>query len=150
MEYGDIGSDNGLSPGWYQAIIWTNTGLMSIGTIGTNFNEVVIEIQAFSFKKMHLKMLSGKWRPFCLGLNVKCIFLCTPGPRPNKANGIHCYVLCNVSQILNFSRVYDLHSNPYYISIKCTCYDFFNCDIVLDLFVVQYQKSPLYFRYCWG
>ena len=23
-----------------------------------------------SFKKMHLKMLSAKWRPFCLGLNV--------------------------------------------------------------------------------
>ena len=24
----------------------------------------------FSLKKMHLKMSSGKWRPFCLGLNV--------------------------------------------------------------------------------
>ena len=28
------------------------------------------EIHTFSFKKMHLKLSSGKWRPSCLGLNV--------------------------------------------------------------------------------
>ena len=27
MNYGNIGSDNGLSPGRRQAIIWTNVGL---------------------------------------------------------------------------------------------------------------------------
>ena len=42
-----IGSDNGLSPG-----------------------RRLIEIQTFSFNKMHLKMSAVKWRPFCLGLNV--------------------------------------------------------------------------------
>ena len=36
----------------------------------TNFSEILIEIYVFSFKKMHLKMSSGKWRPFCLGLSV--------------------------------------------------------------------------------
>ena len=65
-----IGSDNGLSPGQRQAIIWTNAGILLIGTLGTNFSEILIEIRPFSFKKMHLKMSSGKWRPFCLGLNV--------------------------------------------------------------------------------
>ena len=65
-----IGSDNGLSPGWRQAIIGTNAGILVIGTLGTNFSEILIEIRPFSFKKMHLKMSSGKWRPFCLGLNV--------------------------------------------------------------------------------
>ena len=65
-----IGSDNGLSPGRRRAIIWTNTGILSIGPLGTNFSEILIEIYTFSFKKMHLKMSSGKWRPFCLGLNV--------------------------------------------------------------------------------
>ena len=65
-----IGSDNGLSPGRCQAIIWTNAGIVLIGPWGTNFSEILIEILAFSFKKMHLKMSSGKWRPFCLGLNV--------------------------------------------------------------------------------
>ena len=65
-----IGSYNGLSPGRRQAIIWTNAGILLIGPLGTNFSEIVIEIHTFSFKKMHLKMSSGKWRPFCLGLNV--------------------------------------------------------------------------------
>ena len=64
-----IGSDNGLSPGRRQAITWTNVRILLIGPSGTNFSEVLIEIQAFSFKKMHLKMSSAKWRPFCLGLN---------------------------------------------------------------------------------
>ena len=53
-----------------QAIIWTNAGILFIGPSGTNFSEILIGIQTFSFKKMHLKMSSAKWRPFCLGLNV--------------------------------------------------------------------------------
>ena len=50
-----IGSDNGLSPDRHQAIIWTNDGILLIGPLGTNFSEILIEIHAFSFKKMHLK-----------------------------------------------------------------------------------------------
>ena len=65
-----IGSDNGLSPGWCQTIIWSNAGILSIGPIGTIFNEILIEIHTFSFKKIHFKMSSGKWWPFCLCLNV--------------------------------------------------------------------------------
>ena len=65
-----IGSDNGLSPGRRQAITWTNVGILLIGPLGTNFSEMLIEIHTISFKKIHLKMSSGKWRPFCLGLNV--------------------------------------------------------------------------------
>ena len=64
-----IGSDNGLSPG-RQAIIWTNAGILLIGPLGTNFSEILSNIHKFSVKKMHLKMLSAKWRPFCLGLNM--------------------------------------------------------------------------------
>ena len=64
-----IGSDNGLSPGRRQAIIWTNAEILLIGPLGTNFNETSIEIHIFSFKKIHLKLSSGKWQPFCLGLN---------------------------------------------------------------------------------
>ena len=48
-----LGSDNGLSPGRRQAIIWTNAGLLLIGPLGTNFNEMLIKIHTF-----------------CLGLNV--------------------------------------------------------------------------------
>ena len=65
-----IGSDNDLSPGRCQVIIWTNAGLLSIDTLRTNFSEILSEIYTFSLKKMHLKMSSAKWRPLCLGLSV--------------------------------------------------------------------------------
>ena len=65
-----IGSDNGLPPDRRQAIIWTNAGILLIGPMGTNFSEILIKNYTFSFRKIHLKMSSGKWRPFCLGLNV--------------------------------------------------------------------------------
>ena len=53
-----------------QAIIWTNAGILLTGPLGTNFNDILIWIQTFSFKRMHLKVSYAKWRPFCLGLNV--------------------------------------------------------------------------------
>ena len=65
-----IGWDNGLSPGWCQAIISTNHGIFLIGPLETNNSAILIEIPSFSFKKIHLNMLSGKWRPFCIGLNL--------------------------------------------------------------------------------
>ena len=65
-----IASDNGLSPGQRQAIIWTNAGILLIGLLGPNYSEILIEIQIFSYMKMHLKMPSAKWSPFCVGLNV--------------------------------------------------------------------------------
>ena len=42
-----IGSDNGLSPGRHQAIIWTNAGILLIRTLGTNFSEILGEIHSF-------------------------------------------------------------------------------------------------------
>ena len=65
-----IGSNNVLSPGRRQAIICTNDGMLLFGPLGTNFNEILVEILTFSFQKIHLKMSSGKWRPFCPVLNV--------------------------------------------------------------------------------
>ena len=65
-----IGSNNGLSPGRRQAIIWTSAGILLSGPLGTNFSEILIEIQTFSLKEIRLKMSSAKWCPFCLGLNV--------------------------------------------------------------------------------
>ena len=63
-------SDNGLSPGRCQGIIWTNAGILLIGTLETNFSEILIKMYIFSLKKMHFKLSSGNWQPFCLGLNV--------------------------------------------------------------------------------
>ena len=79
-----IGSDNGLSPGRRQAIIWTNVRILLIGPLGTNFSEMLIKINTFSFKKIHLKMSSG-----C----VKCLLSLQPtqntvlGDRPWATSG---------------------------------------------------------------
>ena len=83
-----IGSDNGLSPGRRQAIIWTNARILLIGPLGNNFNEISLEINTFSFKKMHLQMSSAKWRLFRLGLNVSnCQFAATTATdRPTHGN----------------------------------------------------------------
>ena len=67
LNWANIGSDNGLSPGRRQTIIWTNARIWIIGPLGKNFSEILIEIRAFSFNEMHLKMSSAKWRPFCPG-----------------------------------------------------------------------------------
>ena len=61
-----IGSDNGRR----QAILWTNAGILLTEPLEINFSETLIRIHTFSFMKMHLKMSSVKWRPFCLDLSV--------------------------------------------------------------------------------
>ena len=48
----------------------TNAGILLTGPLGTNSSEILIEIHTVSWEKMHLKIPSGKWRSFFLGLNV--------------------------------------------------------------------------------
>ena len=55
------------------AIILTNTGILLFGPLGTNFIEILIGIQTFSFKKMHLKdvvceMAAIMSRPQCVNI----------------------------------------------------------------------------------
>ena len=64
-------------PPLFQTMVWHLAGakplsesICLIRPLGTNFSEILIEIHMFLFKKMHLNISSGKWRPFCLGLNV--------------------------------------------------------------------------------
>ena len=40
----NTGSENGLSPVRRHNIIWTNAGILLIGTLETNFSEILIEI----------------------------------------------------------------------------------------------------------
>ena len=62
------------------AIIWTNAGILLIEPFRSNFREILIEIQTFSFRKYRLNVSSAKWRPFCLGLNELNRLI--PPPRP--------------------------------------------------------------------
>ena len=46
-----ISSDNGLSPGRRQGIIWTNARVLLIGTSG-NYHEFLSEIHTFFFQEI--------------------------------------------------------------------------------------------------
>ena len=61
-----ISSDIGLAPEQRQAIFWTNTGILLIGPLGTNFSEISIEIQTFFLNIICLKMLSANIGHFVL------------------------------------------------------------------------------------
>ena len=50
-----IVSDNGLSPGRRQAIVWTNAGILSIGPLETNFSDKLDEFYIFSSRKCNWK-----------------------------------------------------------------------------------------------
>ena len=62
-----ICSDNGLS--------LDRPGIFIIRNLRRHFSKILSEINLFSFKKMHLKMSSGIWRPFCFGPNVLNIII---------------------------------------------------------------------------
>ena len=51
-----IGSVNSLSPGPRRTIIWTNTAILLIRTLGTDIGEILGEFYKFPFRKMHLKI----------------------------------------------------------------------------------------------
>ena len=95
-----IGSDNGLSPGWRQAIIWTNVGILFIRNLGTNFSEILIKIYSFSFKKMHLKMLSENWQLFHFGRQSALLLL--------SDNGNH-----NATPVYTYGRYFRYHAFRY-------------------------------------
>ena len=62
---------------WYIIIIINNQCWNIINwTLRNKLQWNLIEIHTFSFMKMHLKMLSGKCRPFCLGLDVLILASC--------------------------------------------------------------------------
>ena len=44
--------------------------MLLIEPLGANASDIAIEIHTFSFKKMHLKMSSGIYPSFCLGVKL--------------------------------------------------------------------------------
>ena len=65
-----IGSDNGLSPGRRKAIISTNAAILLIGSSGTNFSEISIEVPIHSrkciFENVVWKTAAILSRPQCV------------------------------------------------------------------------------------
>ena len=63
-----IGSDNGLSPGQRQAIIWTNDRILSIRPLG--IRNSYIFIQEYAFEKVFCKMGVILSQPQCVNFIV--------------------------------------------------------------------------------
>ena len=78
---------------------------MSIGTLGTNFSEILIKIQNFSFMKLHLKISSVKWRPFLQGWGWVKSWWCNQNKTKQSRH------------LLLFNRV--LHLNEFLRFIHC-------------------------------
>ena len=64
-----IGSADGLSPNWCQAITWTNDDLLSPEHLWTKFGEILIKPRNI-FKKTHLQISSAKCWPYWFSLNM--------------------------------------------------------------------------------
>ena len=67
-----IGSDNGLSPGQCQAIIWTNAGILLIQTLGTNFSEILRKMYTFSFKSIFGNVV---WKMSAIVSRPQCVYM---------------------------------------------------------------------------
>ena len=116
-----IGSDNVFLPGWRQAIVWTNAGIWLIGSLGTNFSEILIKIQTPWFKKKRLKVSSAKGQPFCHGLNVWIHLQLERGTRPS-ISAVLIYISFAVDQchteILHFDGLVQDCSNSSALAIE--------------------------------
>ena len=82
-------------------------------TLANNFSKILIEIHTFSFRNMHLKILYGKWRPFCLCLNVLKLIHVIISYLGMKSWDLH--VCDRASTITHVDRVNK--SNPWYSKI---------------------------------
>ena len=72
-----IGSDNGLSPGWRQAIIRINAGILSIWSMGTNFSEMLSKLKHFQSRKCIWKCRLGNGCLFVAALMCWNVYLGT-------------------------------------------------------------------------
>ena len=69
-----IGSDNGLSPGGQQAIIWDNAGILLTGPLEINFNEILIENQSIFIQENQFENVVQKAilsQPQCQGWGTR-------------------------------------------------------------------------------
>ena len=107
-------------------IVSENAGIFSIVPLATKFSILLIEIRISLLQKMPLKMSSGKWRPFCLGLNVlkleKYIIMMWKWARP-------------LSMVVNWSHYTEVYRR------KCQ-----NCDSELIMTFAESIQGPWLLR----
>ena len=145
-----IGSDNDLSPERRQAIIWTSAGILLFGPLGTNFSEILIEIQTFSLKKIRLKMSSAKCCSFRLGLNVLRKHKTYMIPEKNITTWVHWSDLKKINLLISdYSFIFLLGFKPFidfilFLWHKITCFTCFHMHIFPYMLNHQFTYIDIY------
>ena len=133
-----IGSDNGLSPGRHQAIIWVHSGTLLIAPLGTNFNEILIEIQTFSLKKIRLKTSSAKCYTVPLRLN-KMVSSYNRNPYSDET----AFLCCNAHIGAQLREGIQKHSILFFRMLN----DHFWHNLVIDM---SYTNQSLFWWVCYS
>ena len=81
---------------------------VGIGPVATNFSEILIKINTFSFNKMHLIMSSGKSRPYCLDFNVLIKLIVHTELQPNDRWKQHTFLIDQVTWLQSMFNLYDM------------------------------------------
>ena len=89
---------------------WCRTGLLATGSIGTSFSNIWMKNKNVLFTKMHLQILSLKWRTFSSSLNMlRGRFLSINYDRTKAderkkmfANGLWSHILNHIKRLLSF------------------------------------------------
>ena len=134
-----IGSNNGLSPGRRQAIIWTNAAILLIGPLGTNFSEILNELQTFSLKKILLKMSSAKCCPFRLGLNVLRTFWLWHTQEQLLVNTYR--ILSSLFYRIGINKMHCYLYKRWEIIFFILIYELFNCSAAIYVCIVMCQLT---------
>ena len=127
-----IGSDNGLSPGRRQAVIWTSDLILLIGPSETNFNEILIGIYIFSFKKMHLKCLENG------GHFVSALIKLYNLVMHNKCNPFHV-----INRLCHSFGTHLTHGRHFADDIFTYIFSNENCCILIKFSLKYVRKGPI-------
>ena len=135
-----VGSDNGLSPGRHQVIIWTNAGIVLIGPLGTRFGEILNKIYISIFQKMHLKMSLGNWRPVDLGLSV--------------ANSVILWLtqILLLTELLTFahSGIYSHYHSSTHLHIQCQVLTTLSLTVPAYWIALSFHQRNVWLSWCLG
>ena len=158
-----IGLGNGLSPVQCQAIMWTNAGLLSVRPLGTNLSEIQMERLSFSFTKMHLKISSVKWQPFCQGedelILVQVVVWCHQSISHMVTLDIWLIHMSNPDKVVSCMNVYYIEmikwmirmvSSGFILQIYCLCSSHFLTAVSQMLLLctfayILWEKNEVFF-----
>ena len=127
VNWATVGSDNGLSRNRRQVNIWTNAGLLFSVHLETNFSEIWIKMQQFSFKEINFQCRMKNGGHFlCADLNVLKYVIGKPWSGP-----------CHGLMITDHSFWLGNWSRPYAYWHQTICY-----------ILVTLSQSALYLLFC--